>query len=106
MGTPRPVILTYNIGKYNGQIAFLYICRFFPSGNCRQVFRKTVKKPASCDTGLLRMMFSYACQALHTSTQAVNPEYFSISGIVSSMAELLLPAAGKTVSNRWMEMSR
>ena len=63
-------------------------------------------KPASCDTGFLCGMFSYACQALHTSTQAVNPENFSISGIVSSMAELLLPAAGKTVSNRWMEMSR
>ena len=46
------------------------------------------------------------CQALHTSTQAVNPEYFSISATVSSMAELLLPAAGKTVAKRLILSSR
>ena len=48
----------------------------------------------------------YACQFLHTSTQAVYPEQRSSSGKVSSMALLLLPQAGKTVSKRLSDSSR
>lgn len=43
---------------------------------------------------------------LHTSIHATKPEYFSNSSIVSSIALLLLPQAGKTVLKRFRELSR
>ena len=45
-------------------------------------------------------------QPLHMSTQALKPENFSSSGIVTSMAELDEPHAGNTVSNRRSDSSR
>ena len=50
--------------------------------------------------------YSPVCHALHTSTQPRKPENRSSSGMVSSMALLLLPAAGKTVGKRFKETSR
>ena len=44
--------------------------------------------------------------SLQTSTHSSNFEYSSSSGIVSSMALLLLPHAGNTVSNRRSDSSR
>ena len=43
---------------------------------------------------------------LHTSIHERYDEYFSSSAIVSSIALLLLPQAGKTVSNLFREISR
>ena len=43
--------------------------------------------------------------SLQTSTHSSNFEYSSSSGIVSSMALLLLPHAGNTVSKRRRESS-
>ena len=48
----------------------------------------------------------HACQFLQTSIQASYPEYVSNSAIVSSIALLPLPQAGKTVVNRFSETSR
>ena len=51
--------------------------------------------------------FSTGRQPLATSIHATKlEEYFSSSSQVSSMALLLLPAAGNTVSNRFREISR
>lgn len=46
------------------------------------------------------------CQPLHTSTQHSARECVSSSGMVSSMALLLLPQAGNTVVNRLRDSSR
>ena len=45
-------------------------------------------------------------QPLQTSTHPNEPEYFSNSGILSSIALLPLPHAGKTLSNRFNDSSR
>ena len=45
-------------------------------------------------------------QPLQTSTHPNEPEYFSNSGILSSIALLPLPHAGKTLSNRFNDLSR
>ena len=45
-------------------------------------------------------------QPLQMSTQALKPENFSSSGMVTSMAELDEPHAGNTVSNRRSDSSR
>ena len=56
---------------------------------------------------LPQFSFSSGRQPLVTSTQATKlEEYFSSSSQVISMALLLLPAAGNTVSNRFRETSR
>src|SRR5699024_3952266 len=54
----------------------------------------------------LRQRGGHSRQPLHTSTQALSLENFSSSGMVSSMAELLEPQAGNTVSNRCRDSSR
>lgn len=54
------------------------------------------KKPEKT-SGFGNYFYMGYSQPLHTSTQAENPEYFSSSGIVSSMALLALPQAGNTV---------
>ena len=41
--------------------------------------------------------------SLQTSIQAFAQEYFSISSMLSSMALLLLPQAGNTVSKRFKD---
>lgn len=48
----------------------------------------------------------YSRQPLQMSIHAEKPEYFSSSAMDNSMALLLLPQAGKTVSNRFRELSR
>ena len=56
---------------------------------------------------LLSVMLPYAsCQPLHTSIQALAFENANRSSQVSSIAELELPAAGNTVSNRLSDTSR
>ena len=51
--------------------------------------------------------YASSLQPLHTSTHATKlEEYFSSSSQVISMALLLLPAAGNTVSNRCRDTSR
>lgn len=54
------------------------------------------KKPKKT-FGFGNIFYMVYSQPLHTSTQAEKPEYFSSSGIVSSMALLALPQAGNTV---------
>lgn len=57
------------------------------------------KKPEKI-SGFGNIFYIVYSQPLHTSTQAENPEYFSSSGIVSSIALLALPQAGNTVLKR------
>lgn len=57
------------------------------------------KKPEKF-SGFGNIFYMVYSQPLHTSTQAEKPEYFSSSGIVSSIALFALPQAGKTVRKR------
>ena len=56
--------------------------------------------------GLFVLIRFFYCQPLQTSIQSRLLEYCSSWSIVSSIALLLLPQAGKTVSNRLRETSR
>ena len=64
------------------------------------------KEKAPDFSGAPCILYSASCQSLQTSTQPSKREYRSSSAIVSSMALLLLPQAGKTVSNRLSDSSR
>lgn len=57
------------------------------------------KKPEKT-SGFGNIFYIGYSQPLHTSIHAQYPEYFSSSGIVSSIALLALPQAGNTVWNR------
>ena len=76
-------------------------------GGAIDLNRASDSKKRAAGGRLLRSPFhSASCQSLQTSTQPSKREYRSSSAIVSSMALLLLPQAGKTVSNRLSDSSR
>ncbi len=88
---------------YYGFAAYLLTLRFYPFFNLsarRGAFFLERKNQRTFE------ILSYSSLCLATSIQPIKPEYFSISGIVSSIALLLLPQAGNTVSKRLRLSSR
>ena len=69
----------------------------------KEKLRRTIRTALSSAVSFSRWFYS---QFLQTSTQSMGLEYCCNSGIVSSIALLELPHAGKTVSNRFSDISR